>query len=70
MSDMSKEKKNSKKDVVISIRIPKWLKEEMDRIDINWSEYIRDSIEKKVSIEELKKIWGQIETIKDSMNRR
>lgn len=46
MSDMSKEKKNSKRDVVISIRIPKWLKEEMDRIDINWSEYIRDSIEK------------------------
>ncbi len=70
MSDMSKEKKNSKKDVVISIRIPKWLKEEMDRININWSEYIRDSIEKKVSIEELKKIWGQIENIKDSMNRR
>lgn len=70
MLDMSEEKKNSKKDVVISIRIPKWLKEEMDRIDINWSEYIRDSIKKKVSIEEIKKIWGQIETIKDSMNRR
>ena len=70
MSDMSEGKKNSKKDVVISIRIPKWLKEEMDRININWSEYIRDSIEKKVSIEELKKIWGQIENIKDSMNRR
>jgi len=70
MADMTSGKRNSRKDVVISIRIPKWLKEEMDRIDINWSEYIRDSIEKKVLTEELKKIWNQIETLKDSMNRR
>ena len=33
---------------VICIRIPKELKEEMKEIDINWSEYIRDLIRKKI----------------------
>ena len=33
---------------VICVRIPKELKEEMRKIDINWSEYIRDSIKEKI----------------------
>ncbi|RLE67676.1 MAG: hypothetical protein DRJ34_04360 [Thermoprotei archaeon] len=33
---------------VICIRVPKELKEEMKEIDINWSEYIRDLIRKKI----------------------
>ncbi|MDT7886503.1 MAG: hypothetical protein RQ968_03940 [Thermoproteota archaeon] len=33
---------------VISIRIPKELKIEMEKYDVNWPEYIREAIEEKI----------------------
>jgi len=33
---------------VICVRVPEELKEEMKEININWSEYIRDLIRKKI----------------------
>ncbi len=67
--EMRNGKDNSKKEVIISVRIPKWLKDEMSNIDINWSEYIRISIEKRVLLEEMKRIWNKIEDIRDRINR-
>ncbi len=55
-----------KKLVTISVRIPEWLKREMDDVGINWSEYIRCAIEKRVALERLKRIWEEIEEIKNS----
>ncbi len=52
-----------KKGVIISIRIPHWLKEEMDAIDINWSEYIRQAIEERVKLEKAKRVWKRIEEL-------
>ena len=49
---------------MISIRIPAWLKEEMEKTSINWSEYLRKSIEERVKIEKMKKIWNEIEILK------
>jgi len=34
--------------VVISFRVPKEIKEEMDKIKINWSDYLREMIKKKI----------------------
>ncbi|UXD21756.1 hypothetical protein IPA_07650 [Ignicoccus pacificus DSM 13166] len=49
--------------VVISVRIPKKLKEEMDKLDVVWSEEIRKFLEmrvnelkKKKKLEEVKRI--------------
>ncbi len=57
---------SKRKLVTISVRIPEWLKKEMDDVGINWSEYIRGAIEKRVALEKLKRIWEEIEEIKNS----
>jgi len=59
--------KEEKKDVIISLRVPEKLKEEMSKVDVNWSDYLRKAIEDKISREKMKKIWSEIEDIKDRM---
>jgi len=56
--------KEDKKDVIISLRIPERLKEEMNKVDVNWSEYLRKAIEDKISKEKMKRIWNEIESLK------
>ena len=58
-----------RKDIVISIRIPEWLKEEMESININWSEYIRSAIEERVNREKMRSIWREIEDLKNQFER-
>jgi len=58
--------KNQKKSVTISVRVPAWLKSEMEKTDINWSEYIRKVIEDRIKLERAKKIWAEIEDIVNS----
>lgn len=52
-------------DVTISFRIPECLKSEMDKIDINWSEFLRKSLEERIELEKLKKAWSGIDAMKD-----
>jgi len=59
--------KEEKKDVIISLRVPEKLKEEMSKVDVNWSDYLRKAIEDKISREKMKRIWSEIENIKDRM---
>lgn len=49
---------------VIVIRVSKELKEEMRKININWSEYLREKIREKIRKERLKRIWSEIEELK------
>ncbi len=56
--------KDDKKDVIISLRIPERLKEEMSKVDVNWSEYLRKAIEDKICKEKMKRIWSEIESLK------
>jgi len=49
----------------VVIRVPKKLKEEMKKININWSAYLRQQIERKIKREKLKKLWREIEEIKN-----
>ena len=39
---------------VITVKIPSELKRKMKQVKINWSEYIRDSIQKKIEEQKLK----------------
>ncbi len=55
-----------KKDVIISLRIPEKLKDEMSKLNINWSEYLRKAIEDKICREKMKMIWSKIEDLKES----
>ncbi len=54
-----------KKDVIISLRIPEKLKDEMSKLNINWSEYLRKAIEDKIIREKMKMIWSKIEDLKE-----
>ena len=49
---------------VICIRVPKELKEEMKEININWSEYIRDLIRKKIREIKMMKASEKIDEIR------
>jgi hypothetical protein len=40
---------------VVSIRVPKHLKKEMSKLDLDWAEYLRKAIEEKVRIEKMEK---------------
>ncbi|ADB58418.1 hypothetical protein Arcpr_1369 [Archaeoglobus profundus DSM 5631] len=59
--------KSERKDAIVCIRIPRSLKTEMNKLDINWSEYLRGVIESKVRMEKIKKTWKEIEKIRESL---
>jgi len=53
---------------VISIRIPEKIKQEMDQVNINWCEYIRDAIVQKVNEERRKEAFSSVkEILKDTV---
>ena len=39
---------------VVSVRIPKELKEEMSKLDLDWADYLRQVIEEKVKTERMR----------------
>ncbi len=59
--------KEARKDAIISLRVPESLKEEMSKVDVNWSEYLRKAIEDKICREKMKKIWNEIESIRNKI---
>ena len=50
--------------VVIGVRIPKRLKEEIEKLGINYSEEIRQYLEKRVCEERAKRIIARIEALR------
>ncbi len=56
-----------KKDIIISLRVPEKLKKEMSKVNVNWSEYLRKAIEDRISKEKMKKIWNEIESLRDKI---
>jgi len=55
--------------VVIGVRVPKWLKDELERLRINYAKEIREYLEKRVREEKLKKILGEIAEIRRRIGR-
>jgi predicted DNA-binding protein len=49
---------------VVSIRVSKELKEEMRRLDLDWSQYIRDVIEHRVRLEKSKQACYRMDEIR------
>lgn len=50
---------------VVSIRVPKELKEEMRRLDVNWAEYLRSSIEERVRLERIKRACREMDEVRE-----
>lgn len=50
---------------VISVRVPKKLKEEMRRLDVDWAVYVRRAIEEKVQMEKAQKACRIMDEIRE-----
>lgn len=50
--------------VVISIRVPKELKKKMEKIPLNWSKFIRESIQRKIMEIERQEAAAKIDMIR------
>lgn len=50
---------------VVSIRVPKELKEEMNRLDLNWADYIRQAIEEKVRTEKMRQACKVMDDLRE-----
>lgn len=49
---------------VISVKVPSELKRKMKQVKVNWSEYIRDSIQKKIEEQRLKAASTKLDEVR------
>ncbi len=49
---------------VITVKIPSELKKKMKQVKVNWSEYIRDSIQKKIDEQKLKAASTKLDEVR------
>ncbi len=49
---------------VITVKIPSELKKKMKQVKVNWSEYIRDSIKKKIDEQKMKEASSKLDQIR------
>jgi len=54
---------------VIGVRVPKWLKEELERLGINYAKEIREYLERRVREEKLKRVLREIAEIRRRIGR-
>ena len=52
---------------VISVRIPRWLKEKLDRYRVNIARVVRESLLREVERIELEDLEKQLDTIRDRL---
>ncbi len=55
---------------VFSVRIPKELKERMERLNVNWAEEVRRFLEKRVEEEERRELLEEIRSFRESLKGR
>ncbi len=55
--------------VVISVRVPRRLKEELERLGINYSEAVREFLEELVRRERARRLRERMEALKRSIGR-
>jgi hypothetical protein len=53
---------------VITVKIPSELKKKMKQVKVNWSQYIRDSIQKKIEEQKLKVASAKIDEVRNRTN--
>ena len=49
---------------VITVKVPKELKEKMKKIKVNWSEYIRECVQKKIDEQKMKEASAKLDEIR------
>jgi len=49
---------------VITVKIPSELKRKMKQVKVNWSEYIRDSIQRKIEEQNLKAASAKLDEVR------
>jgi len=49
---------------VITVKIPSELKKEMKQVKVNWSEFIRDSIQKKIEEQKIRAASTKIDEVR------
>lgn len=49
---------------VITVKVSSELKEKMKQIKLNWSEYIRDSIQKKIEEQKMKQASAKLDEVR------
>lgn len=52
----------------MTVKVPAELKEEMSRVSINWSEYIREAIRRRVELERRREVAEDL--LRDLVERR
>ena len=51
---------------IISVRIPKKMKEDLERLEINVAEFVKEALEKKIKEEKVKRVLKQVKKIQDN----
>ena len=55
---------------VISVRVPKWLKEKLKKYGVNIAEVVRKSLLKEIEKIELEEIGKQLDTLRERLKSR
>lgn len=55
---------NMRDEKVVTVRVPRELKERMKRVKVNWSQFIRDSIQRKIEEQRLKEASARLDEIR------
>jgi hypothetical protein len=50
---------------VVSIRVPKDLKDEMRKLDLDWADYLRGAIEEKLKTERVKRACTMMDELRE-----
>jgi conjugal transfer/entry exclusion protein len=50
--------------VVITVKVPKALKKDMQKIDVNWSQYIRECLQNKINEQKKKEAFNKLDEIR------
>ena len=51
--------------VNVSVKVPKEIRELMRKVDVNWSEYLREAIETKIRVEMAKDAARRLDEIRE-----
>jgi Arc/MetJ-type ribon-helix-helix transcriptional regulator len=49
---------------VITVKVPQEMKKKMKQIDVNWSEYIRECVQKKIDQEKKRAAFDKLDEIR------
>ena len=49
---------------VVTVKVPRELKERMKRVKVNWSQFIRDSIQRKIEEQRMREASARLDEIR------